>query len=234
MSGTIAGMSAGSTREATMEAIRRERFVVIARNIEPADMATIAEALFEGGVLLLEVTFAQDRQDRIERTKKAISSICARMGTRMRIGAGTVLDLDEVRAARDAGAGYIISPNTKASVIEETKRLGMISIPGAMTPTEIVHAWDCGADIVKLFPADDLGYHYIRNIRSPLSHIPLMATGGVNPDTIPEFLAAGITAVATGITVLKPELVLRRDFAAIAGLARLHVEALRRSSIKGA
>lgn len=234
MNGTSSGAMAGPEAERTLDAIFSERFVVIARNVEPECMAEIAEALFEGGVLLLEVTFSQDRQDRIGRTSAAISSIRSRMGTRMLIGAGTVLSLDEVRAARDAGAGYIISPCTKASIIEETKRLGMVSIPGAMTPSEIVHAWDAGADIVKLFPADDLGYHYIRNVRAPLPHIPLMATGGVNPETIPEFLAAGIAVVATGVTVLKPELLARRDYAAIAELARLHVQAVRSCRGQGA
>ncbi len=234
MNGTLPGAMDGSASRSTIDLILREHFVVIARNIEPKDMAEFAEALFEGGVLLLEVTFAQDRDDRIGRTGAAISSICARMGSRMRIGAGTVLSLDEVRAAKDSGATYIISPGTKASIIEETKRLGMVSIPGAMTPSEIVHAWDSGADIVKLFPADDLGYHYIRNVRAPLPHIPLMATGGVNPETIPEFLAAGIAAVATGVTVFKPDLVARRDYAAVTALARLHVEAVRRFTGKGA
>ena len=102
----------------------------------------------------------------------------------------------------------------------------MASIPGAMTPTEIKRAYALGADIVKLFPADDLGYHYIQNLTGPLPHIPLMATGGVNPQTIPEFLSRGILAVGTGITVFRPDLVAAEDYAGIKSLAQEHVEAI--------
>ena len=112
-----------------------------------------------------------------------------------------------LRAAHDAGAEYIISPDTDPAVIAETKHLGMASIPGAMTPTEIKRAWSLGADVVKAFPADDVGMHFFDNLRGPLPHIPLMATGGVNPQTILEFLKRGVVAVGTGITILRPDLI---------------------------
>ena len=97
--------------------------------------------------------------------------------------------------------------------LEKGLSLIHISIPGAMTPTEIMVAWSAGADIVKLFPADDLGYHYIRNILAPLCHIPLLATGGINPETISEFHAAGISYFGTGISIIKPELVYEKNYA---------------------
>ena len=137
-----------------------------------------------------------------------------------------MLTTEQVRAAKEAGAQYIISPSSDKKIIALTKELGMVSIPGAMTPTEIVGAWNEGADIVKLFPADDLGYHYIWNIRGPLPHIPLMATGGINPDTIPEFLSRGINAVGTGVSIVNREMLDNGDYAGIEALARQHVQAV--------
>ncbi len=96
-----------------------------------------------------------------------------------------------------------------------------------MTPTEICFAWECGADLVKLFPADDLGYHYIKNILAPLSHIPICATGGVNPDTIPKFFEAGAKCVAAGASIIKLDLVKAGNFEEISRLAQLHVDAVR-------
>lgn len=122
---------------------------------------------------------------------------------------------------------YVLSPNTDLDVIRETKKLGMFSIPGAMTPSEICAAWKAGADIVKLFPADDLGFHYIQNLKGPLPHIPLMATGGVNPNTIAQFLSAGISACGTGVTVLKKNFIANCDYEAIRDLAKMHREAVR-------
>ena len=102
----------------------------------------------------------------------------------------------------------------------------MASIPGAMTPSEIKRAYALGADIVKLFPADDLGYHYIQNLNGPLPHIPIMATGGVNPETIPEFLSRGMVAVGTGITIFRPDLVATEDYEGIKALAAAHIAAI--------
>ena len=175
---------------------------------------------------MFESTFDHRREDCVAENAEKISAIVAALGDRMAVGAGTVLTVDEVRAAHDAGASFIVSPDTDPDVIAETKRLGMASIPGAMTPSEIKRAWMAGADIVKLFPADDLGYHYIQNLRGPLPHIPLMATGGVNPETIPEFLSRGIVAVGTGITVFRPDLVAAEDYEGIKALAKAHVEAI--------
>ncbi len=212
----------------TLEWIKKEKFIAIARNIPAEDMAEVAKAVFAGGVTLLEVTFNQGKADTVEKTQHALSSIRKEMGRKMRLGVGTVLSTQQVRAAHEAGADFIISPNTNAEVIKEAKRLGMVSIPGAMTPTEIVFAWDGGADLIKIFPADDLGYHYFKNIMAPLGHIPMIATGGVSPETIPEFFSLGIAGVGAGITVIKPQLVQEKNFTEITRLARQHIEAVKR------
>lgn len=211
----------------THNMIKQERFIAIARNTEPSDILDIAEALYEGNVKLIEITFPQHLPDNIEITRKAISKLCKHMGNKMSVGAGTVLNINQLHAAFDAGAEYIVSPNANPEIIKETKRLGLVSIPGAMTPTEICYAYEYGADIVKLFPADDLGYHYIRNILMPLSHIPICATGGVNPDTIPKFFECGVKCVGAGISIMKPELIKEKNFKEISRLAKLHIEAVR-------
>lgn len=202
------------------------KLVLIARGIDADTLLEAAEAVAGAGVCFLEATYNQSAADPIAENGRILSMLVKRFGERLHIGAGTVLNVAQVQAAYDAGARYIIAPSAKPAVIAETKRLGMLAIPGAMTPTEIDAAWDMGADVVKLFPADDLGMHYITNIRGPLPHIPLMATGGVNPQTIPEFLSRGINAVGTGITVFKRDLLQARDFAGIASLAREHVAAV--------
>ena len=109
----------------------------------------------------------------------------------MQIGAGTVLSRQQVDAARQAGAQYIISPNVNLGVIERTKELGLVSMPGAMTPTEIMAAHDAGADFVKLFPATTLGFHYIKDIMAPISHVKLVATGGVTEENFGRYLSMG-------------------------------------------
>lgn len=211
--------------------ILKEKLIVILRGIPKDCLEDVSKAVIRGGVKLMEVTFNQKSQDPILELTTQLETIREAVGDQLCLGAGTVLTIEQVEAAYRAGAKYIISPNSSMEVIRRTKELGMVSIPGAMTPTEIANAWQWGADIIKLFPADDLGCHYIKNVKAPLSHIPLLATGGVNPDTIPLFLEAGAVGVGTGISIAKPELIAARDFDGIADLARAHVEAVHRARV---
>ncbi len=208
--------------------ILTKKLVVIARAIPQDKIKDCVNAVIDGGVSLIESTFCQSDKDCIEKNKLCIETMVKAANGRAIIGAGTVLNTEQVRAAYEAGAKYIISPNTNEAVIKETLKLGMISIPGAMTPTEIEQAYSYGAHIVKLFPADDMGVHYIKNLKAPLSHIPLMATGGVNPGTIPEYYNAGAEAFGTGITILKPDCVASGNFAEITRLARAHVDVIKK------
>lgn len=208
------------------ELLEREKLIVLFRRVPLDKLGDTARSLVRGGIKILEVTFDQDAEDPNDLFKESVEKIKEAVGDALCLGAGTVLNETQVRTAYEAGAEFIVSPNTKKTVIELTKALGMFSAPGAMTPTEIVTAWDYGADMVKLFPADDLGYHYIWNIRGPLSHIPLMATGGVNPETIPKFLEQGISCVGTGVSVVNRDMLNAGDFDGIEKLARAHVEAV--------
>lgn len=206
--------------------ILQEKLVVLFRRVPVEKMAELAKALVRGGVKLLELTFDQEAADPAALFSESVRTVREAVGDALCIGAGTVLTQEQVRTAKEAGAQYIISPCSDTRLIALTKELGLVSIPGAMTPSEIVGAWNDGADIVKLFPADDLGYHYIWNIRGPLPHIPLMATGGVNPETIPEFLSRGINAVGTGVSIINREMLDQGDYAGIEALARRHVQAV--------
>ena len=212
-----------------IEMLKRDKLMVLARGIPKDVLLKGVAAIADAGVTIFESTFDHRKDNCVEENAGKIAALVDEFGDRMSIGAGTVLSVEEVRAAHDSGATFIVSPDSDPEVIAETKRLGMASIPGAMTPTEIKRAYALGADIVKLFPADDLGYHYIQNLKGPMPHIPLMATGGVNPDTIPEFLSRGIMAVGTGVTIFRPDLVVAEDYAGIAALAKAHIDAIKKS-----
>lgn len=164
--------------------------ISICRKLYDDNLAKLSDALYEGGIRLMEVTFDQSDPDCIEKTTKAIKMLIVRHDD-MSIGAGTVLTADQVKAAHDAGCQFIVSPNTNVNVISSTKASGMTSIPGAMTPTEILAAWDAGADIVKLFPAGYLGLDYLKDIKAPISHIPLIATAGITLDNFKDYLVGG-------------------------------------------
>lgn len=209
-----------------VDELRKTRFMVLARGIAKDFLVKAVGAVNEAGVTVFESTFDHRREDCIEDNCAKIRALVEAYGDRMAIGAGTVLSVEEVRAAHGAGASFIVSPDTDPEVIAETKRLGMASFPGAMTPTEIKRAHVLGADIVKLFPADDVGYHFLQNMAGPLPHIPLMTTGGVNPQTIHEFLSRGAVACATGITVFRPDLVKAGDLDGIRAAAAEHVAAI--------
>ena len=211
----------------TLSIILKERLILLSRGVPTEVLVQALTVCADQGIALYESTFDHRLPDPISENRDKLLALKKQLGSRIRFGAGTVLSAEEVHAAADAGAEFIVSPNSDEDVIRETKRLGLVSIPGAMTPTEIVCAWNMGADMVKLFPADDLGFHYIQNLMGPLPHVPLMATGGVNPVTIPQFIKAGIRAVGTGITIMRPDLVAKEDYEGIGILAKMHVDALR-------
>ena len=131
---------------------------------------------------------------------------------------------EQVRIAVNAGAEYMISPDASREVIEETGRLGAVSIPGALTPTEVATAYAYGADFVKLFPAGELGLSYIKAIRAPLAHIPMLAVGGVNETNLGEFLGAGLSGFGIGSNIVSKKLIEQGDFAALTALAKQYTE----------
>lgn len=174
----------------TLSQILKTKIVAIIRGANPKDVLQIANALSKGGVKALEITINSPK------ALSVIEQVADQIGDDVLVGAGTVLDAETARAAISAGAKFIISPIVDAKTIRMTKRYGIVSIPGAYTPTEIVTAYANGGDIIKVFPASS-GVQYIKDIRAPLAHIPLMPTGGVNLENIKDFQKAG--AVAFGV-----------------------------------
>lgn len=214
--------------EELIKLIEQEGLVVIMRGVDPERSVKVAEALVKGGVKLLEVTFDPSDPDTAEKTASVIARIAEEFDGKLIMGAGTVIRPEYVRAAKNAGARYMISPNVDPEIIRLTKELGMLSMPGAYTPSECMNALNAGADIVKLFPTtvDDIGY--IINISRPLSHMKFLCTGGVTDENAAvKFLEAGASAVGTGLSIINPEMVKNEDYDGIAELARRHVDAIK-------
>ena len=213
--------------------ILKHKLIVIMRNIDEDYALSIAQALYEGGVRLVEVTFDQKSgDDGVTSTYRAIKSIKDGCPKDMYVGAGTVLTETQMRTAVDAGAEYIISPNTNVELIKLAKNLGLVSIPGAFTPTEIELAYSAGADFIKLFPADILGLAYAKSIMAPLNHIPMLAVGGVDLDTLGTFLSNGFCGVGIGGNIIRHDLIKNREFDKLTELASRYTQAIAQCSEK--
>lgn len=207
--------------------ILKERIVAIVRGFDPETVVKLAGAYVTGGVRCIEVTFDQTSTENQKRTAETIRLLVDTLGDEICVGAGTVMTPEQVRMAAEAGAEYMISPNVDEDVIRETKRLGKVSIPGAMTPSEIAAAYKLGADIVKLFPANEVGLSYIKAIKAPLKHIPIMATGGVRPANAADYLAAGSSALGVGGDLVNKTWIAAGEFDKIALAAKAYKDAVK-------
>lgn len=214
-------------RDQIIESVRRKKIVAIVRRLRNESIVSLAKALYKGGIENIEVTFDLRQPDSFRVTMEGISAIISAMGDKMHVGAGTVVTPELVRMAREAGAQFIVSPNTNLQVIEETRKLGMVSMPGALTPTEAALAHDAGADFVKLFPAGNLGPAYVKAVRAPLSHIEFLAVGGVNENNIRSFIDAGCVGAGVGGNLVNKEWIESGKFDQITALARLFVANLK-------
>lgn len=215
------------TREAVLAAIAEEKLIVIVRGVAADRLIPLAEAMYAGGVRLLEVPYSADGRVSDEETAKEIGMLVSQFAGRMYIGAGTVLTERQVELTAAAGGRFIISPNTSAAVIARTRALGLVSLPGAMTPTEIEAAHEAGADLVKLFPAGTLGPDYVKAVRAPLSHIGLLAVGGVDRENAAAYLAAGALGIGVSSGIVDKRLLASGDLAGITRLAAAYVAAVR-------
>lgn len=206
--------------KAELQDIRREKIIAIVRGVPSKYIVDTARALAAGGVRMMEVTFDQTSPEGLKNTLDSLALLNDEMHDAIYLGAGTVLTPEQAEQAFAMGAGYIISPNVDRAVIEKTKELGMLSIPGALTPTEAVEAYRYGADIVKLFPAGIWGPGYIKAVCAPLGHIPVSAVGGVNEDNIAAFFKAGACCVGVGGNLANRNWAINGEFEAITQTAR--------------
>ena len=192
-------------REETIRIIEERKVIAIVRGVYGEEILRLAQALHAGGVDVLEATFDPlDAADRV-RTAETIRMLGERLGDAMLFGAGTVTTGEMVRQAHDAGARFIVSPNTDEAVIRATRALDMVSIPGALTPTEIKYAHNLGADFVKVFPACNMGVSYFRNIHAPLKDVRLLAVGGVKTENAAEYMAAGCVGLGVAGCLFRKE-----------------------------
>ena len=213
-------------RNEVIEAVKREKLIVIVRGVERERLIPLAEAMYEGGIRLLEITFSQDGSTPDTETADRIRMLAEAMKGRMYIGAGTVTSPEQVDLVKEAGGLFIISPDTYDEVIKRTRELELVSMPGAFTPSEAMAAHRAGADFVKLFPLGELGASYLKAVKAPLSGINFLAVGGVDLDSIPSLLKAGASGFGLGSNIVKSSLVKEGKYAELTELARAYVRAV--------
>ena len=198
--------SPNSTREAITEQVERAGIVAVIRIKEPGRLRAVVDALAEGGLTALEVTMT------VPGAVDLIGDLAPTMPEGFLLGAGTVTDAETVRRVVDAGAKFVVSPVFRRSVIEACHSRNVPAMPGCLSPTEIIEAWDAGADIVKVFPATALGPGYIKDIRGPLPHVKLMPTGGVTLDNAGDWIRAGAVAVGVGTALTDAKAIAAGDY----------------------
>ncbi len=192
--------------------------VAVIRAPSGEQLVDVAEALLAGGVEVMEVTFT------VPRAPQVLERVADKLGDKILLGAGTVLDAETARIALLAGAQFIVSPATNVDVIRLCLRYDKLVMPGALTPTEVLTAWEAGADIIKIFPSVLTGPGYIKSLKAPLPQVRMMPTGGVNLDTAKSFLQAGSFALGIGSSLVEPKALAERDMKRVESLARQYIE----------
>jgi 2-dehydro-3-deoxyphosphogluconate aldolase / (4S)-4-hydroxy-2-oxoglutarate aldolase len=208
-------------QQSLVEQLKQAKIIAILRGLSQDQTDAAAQALADGGIIFLEVTMnTKGALDMIRRIK-------AKLGHKLIIGAGTVLNLAMAKDAAAAGAEYLLSPNLNEEVIHYALERGIDAWPGVMTPTEIVKAYEAGAPAVKIFPMGSLGLSYLKEIRAPLDHVPMIATGGVDLHNINQFLDAGAIAVGLGGNLIDKKHLQAGNYAAIEQRARAFVDQIK-------
>ncbi len=209
------------TSDARADTVRRIEacgVVAVIRLQDGSRLRAVVEALAEGGITALEVTMT------VPRAIELIGEIAPTLPPGFVIGAGTVVDAETARSAVAAGARFIVGPVFRPAVIDAAHAAGAAAMPGCFSPTEILAAWDSGADVVKVFPATALGPAYFKDLRGPLPRVKLMPTGGVSLENAGEWIKAGAVAIGVGGALVDPKLVAAGQYAAITERARRFIE----------
>jgi 2-dehydro-3-deoxyphosphogluconate aldolase/(4S)-4-hydroxy-2-oxoglutarate aldolase len=205
------------SRESQLQRVLDCGIVAVVRSQDSQQLVDVVRSLADGGVTVAEITMT------VPGALDVVRAVRQAMADRVLLGAGTILDPETARAALLAGAEYIVSPTVNLDVIRLCRRYDKLVMPGAFTPTEILTAWEAGADIVKVFPADVVGPAFFKAVRGPLPQVRLMPTGGVDLNTAAAFLQAGSCCLGIGGQLVEPDAVARKDFARIRDLAKQYV-----------
>ncbi len=185
-------------RDQVLEWIDTNKIIAIVRGADPEKCLDVADALYQGGIRLMEITYDQSRPETWQTTADTVCRLSRQFEGRMQIGAGTVTKPELVDMTADAEGKFIISPDMDPRVIRRTRELGLVSIPGAFTASEIKQAHEAGADYVKVFPVGNLGPGYLKALLAPLSHIKMMAVGGINEKNLRDYFEAGACGAGIG------------------------------------
>jgi 2-dehydro-3-deoxyphosphogluconate aldolase/(4S)-4-hydroxy-2-oxoglutarate aldolase len=199
-------------REEVIREVETHKIIVILRGFSKEQLLRTVDAMEKGGIKLVEVTFDQSGQVSDETTASYIRALKEQFEGRVSIGAGTVMTEQQVELAYQAGAEFIISPDCYENVIRKTRALGMVSMPGAFTPTEAANAHRYGADFVKLFPNSEVKLSYFKALSVPLSHIKFLAVGGVTVDNLADYLAAGAHGVGVATAIADKKAIASGDY----------------------
>ncbi|MBE6883306.1 MAG: bifunctional 4-hydroxy-2-oxoglutarate aldolase/2-dehydro-3-deoxy-phosphogluconate aldolase [Ruminococcaceae bacterium] len=210
-----------------IKAVEDNKIVAILRGVPGEKVVAVAKALYDGGIRLLEITYDASGKVSDEETAKNIGILAKEFAGKLYVGAGTVITAEQVRLTKAAGGLFIISPNTDEEVIKESVHCGLVSMPGALTPSEIMQAHKYGADFVKLFPISNFGTGYVKAIKAPLSHIKLLAVGGIDENNIRDYMKTGVCGFGIGSNIVSKKLVDSDDYAGMTELARKYVEAVK-------
>jgi 2-dehydro-3-deoxyphosphogluconate aldolase/(4S)-4-hydroxy-2-oxoglutarate aldolase len=211
------------SKEAHLRQVLDCGIVAVVRSPDSRQLVEVVRALADGGVTVVEITMT---------VPDALGVVCEvrrELGDRVLLGAGTILDPETARAALLAGAEYLVAPTLNLDVIRLCQRYDKLVMPGAFTPTEILTAWEAGADVVKVFPAEVVGPAFFKALRGPLPQIRLMPTGGVDLNTAADFLRAGACCLGLGGQLVEPRAVAEKNFERIRDLARQYVDIVRRT-----
>ena len=209
-----------------LEYVVERKIVAIVRGLKPEYIVRLGHAFEEGGIGLMEVTYNQKAPETWKDTAAAIEAMEKEFGDRVLVGAGTVITLEQVKMTYDAGGHYLVTPSTQPEIIKAGKALGLGLYPGAFSPSEILEAYNAGADAVKVFPAGSLGPGYIKAVRAPLSHIPLMAVGGVNEKNAGDFMKAGCVGLGVGGNLVNKDWIENGEWGKITALAKEFMKAV--------
>jgi 2-dehydro-3-deoxyphosphogluconate aldolase/(4S)-4-hydroxy-2-oxoglutarate aldolase len=205
--------------EDTRSILEREGLVPVLRAGSVEMAHAIVDAMMAGGVTIVEVTMT------VPNALDLLRDLKQKYGTRLLLGSGTVTDPAEAQATIEAGAEFVVSPSLHLDVIARTKELGKVSIPGALTPTEVITAWRAGADYVKIFPCSAMGgASYLKALRAPFPELKLIPTGGVTLQTAADFLKAGARALGVGADLVNPAAITEGRPESITQTARAYLE----------
>lgn len=207
-----------------VEQIEKNKIIVIVRGVQKEKLIPLVKAMYDGGIRLVECTYDASGKISDEEIAANIKMLCDYFKDDMAIGAGTVLTEKQVKLTAEAGGKFIISPDTNADVIAYTKNCGLVSIPGALTPSEVAAAVRFGADFVKVFPVDLFGPNYIKTLKAPLSHARLLAVNGITSENMVEYLSAGASGVGVGSGIVNKKMLENNDYDGIIKLAKGYTE----------